>query len=216
MKKLKGFASGLVMGLLVSVVTLSGGISYAGGITASRSTHKVKVDGENIALNGYYIDGHNYYMLADVGEAVGFDVTWNGESQTVEITTGERTKADSPLQAELPAEETRTFTVEGKKYVFKRNLDETKRMLDTLNRAFINNEETWKDGQPVLFQSGKPKVTVSLKLSSEEGVQVFWPWRESEITKLFNSCPPGHYEMEAWDVWCDGIFQRTEYNIAVR
>ena len=51
MKKLKGFASGLVMGLLVSAVTLSGGISYAGGIIASRSTHKVKVDGENIALN---------------------------------------------------------------------------------------------------------------------------------------------------------------------
>ena len=37
-----------------------------------------------------------------------------------------------------------------------------------------------------------------------------------EIIDLFNSCPPGTYRMEAWDVYKDGIFQRTEYNIHVR
>ena len=43
----------------------------------------------------------------------------------------------------------------------------------------------------------------------------FWPWRSEQITELFNSCPPGEYSMEAWDVYCDGAFRYTEYYIHV-
>lgn len=44
----------------------------------------------------------------------------------------------------------------------------------------------------------------------------FWPWREEQLTELFHSCPPDTYQMEAWDVYKDGVFQRTEYNVKVR
>lgn len=41
--------------------------------------------------------------------------------------------------------------------------------------------------------------------------QKFWPWREENIARVFDSCPPRTYSIDCWDVY---IFQRTEYNIS--
>ena len=86
-------------------------------------------------------------------------------------------------------------------------------MLYALYNAIGDNPETWRDGKPVLHPSGNDKVKISLTIPMGTTPQAFWPWRATEITNLFNSCPPGTYLMEAWDVYKDGIFQRTEYNI---
>lgn len=118
-------------------------------------------------------------------------------------------------QPELPAAETRHFTANGKDYLFVRNLYETRRMLYTLYNAIGSNPETWQNGAPVLFPSGNQKVRINLTISDDLTPQSFWPWRESEIVNLFNSCPPGTYSMEAWDVYCNGIYQYTEYKIHV-
>ena len=119
-------------------------------------------------------------------------------------------------QPELPAPEARHYSINGQEYLFVRNLYETRRMLYTLYNAIGDNPETWQDGAPVLHPSGNEKVKINLSIADGLNPQVFWPWRESEIINLFNSCPPGTYSMEAWDVYKDGVFQRTEYNIHVR
>ena len=119
-------------------------------------------------------------------------------------------------QPELPAPEARHYSINGREYLFVRNLYETRRMLYTLYNAIGDNPETWQNGTPVLHPSGNPKVKINLSIADDLNPQVFWPWRESEIVNLFNSCPPGTYSMEAWDVYKDGVFQRTEYNIHVR
>lgn len=116
-------------------------------------------------------------------------------------------------QVELPAPEVRRYNSAGQDYLFVRNIYETRRMLYTLYNAIGDNPETWKDGKPVLHPSGNAKVKISLTIPTEITPQTFWPWRATEITNLFNSCPPGTYYMEAWDVYKNGIFQRTEYNI---
>ena len=118
-------------------------------------------------------------------------------------------------QPELPAAEVKRHSVDGKEYLFIRNLYETKRMLYTLYNAIGDNAETWQDGAPVLHSSGNPKVTISLMIEENLPAQSFWPWRSSEIVNLFNSCPPGAYAMECWDVYKDGVFQKTEYKIRV-
>ena len=112
--------------------------------------------------------------------------------------------------------EARHYSINGREYLFVRNLYETRRMLYTLYNAIGDNPETWQNGAPVLHPSGNPKVKINLSIADDLNPQVFWPWRESEIVNLFNSCPPGTYSMEAWDVYKDGVFQRTEYNIHVR
>lgn len=120
-------------------------------------------------------------------------------------------------QPDLPAVEARHFEAQGADYCFVRNLYETRRMLYTLYNAQGNNLETWKDGKPVLRADGSPLVSFELSIpETEEDTGSFWPWREEQLTNLFNSCPPGTYQMEAWDVYRNGVFQRTEYNIIVK
>ena len=100
-------------------------------------------------------------------------------------------------QPELPAPEARHYSINGREYLFVRNLYETRRMLYTLYNAIGDNPETWQNGAPVLHPSGNPKVKINLSIADDLNPQVFWPWRESEIVNLFNSCPPGTYST-AW------------------
>lgn len=118
-------------------------------------------------------------------------------------------------QPKLPQAEARHFSIDGKEYLFLRNLHETRRMLYTLYNAICSDPETWKDGQPVLFPSGNPKVNISLQIDEGMPYQSFWPWRASEIEDMFHSCPPGSYYLESWDVFIDGAFVYTEYCIYV-
>lgn len=118
-------------------------------------------------------------------------------------------------QPEMPRAEARHFTSGGQDYLFQRNLYETRRMLYTLYNAIGDNPETWQNGQPVKFPSGNDKVKINLTIPADVTPQSFWPWRSEQITELFNSCPPGTYSMEAWDVYKNGVFQYTEYSIYV-
>lgn len=118
-------------------------------------------------------------------------------------------------QVTLPEVEARHITANGKEYLFLRNVFETRRMLYTLYNAIGANPETWQNGAPVLFPSGNPKVRINLTIDPALTAQSFWPWRADQITGLFDSCPPGTYSMEAWDVFCNGIYQYTEYKIHV-
>ena len=47
----------------------------------------VLLDGEKIALDGYIINGNNYYKLRDIGKAIGFDVDFDNASSTVLVKT---------------------------------------------------------------------------------------------------------------------------------
>lgn len=119
-------------------------------------------------------------------------------------------------QPALPEPEARHYTVGGKEYLFVRNLYETRRMLYTLYNAIGNNEQTWRDGAPVLRKDGTQLVRIELTIPTGSNPYTFWPWKEEQLTELFNSCPPGTYQMEAWDVYKDGVFQKTEYNVKVK
>ena len=228
------------------------------------------------------INGNNYVKLRDIGEAVGFNVYWDGAVQidsdspytgaapqatqnaaaaqpkadysqaermpepkvgdkitcmdgyVYEITdvskyqnsmfASEETGAlpeptcDWSLldQPEMPAPEARHFTSGGKEYMFVRNLYETRRMQYTLYNAIGDDPQTWRDGKPVTRADGKPLVTVNLTIPEDVNAYSFWPWRSSQITNLFHSCPPGEYFLEAYDVYCEGAYRYTEYYIYVK
>lgn len=114
---------------------------------------------------------------------------------------------------ELPADEARHFTSGGREYLFMRNLYETRRMQYTLYNAIGANPQTWQNGKPVTRVDGSPLVQVHLSVPNDVNAYSFWPWRSEQITELFNSCPPGDYYFEAWDVYCDGAFRYTEYYV---
>ena len=270
-----------ITGLLVGATLFGGTAAYAAGIMAEQSLNRILVDGQEVQLDAYAINGSNYLKLRDIGAAVGFNVYWDTEQHCVQIEsnapytgvaptvyTENTTLADydqserkptpqvgdiilcsdgyayeikdvskynnsmfateetdalpSPTcdwslldQPALPEPEARHFTAGGKEYLFVRNLYETKRMQYTLYNAIGDNPQTWKNGRPVTMANGDPMVSINLSIPNEINAMSFWPWRSEQITELFNSCPPGEYSMEAWDVYCDGAFRYTEYYIHV-
>ena len=73
--------------------------------------------------------------------------------------------------------------------------------------------EVWENGALKLNAEGIPILRLTMGISESNSVQVFWPWQEEQLTKVFKSAPMARFEVEAWDVYKDGVFQRTEYNI---
>lgn len=81
-----------------NAILLTSGISYttAGGEmegkgisskTATPTSSKILLDGKEIALTAYTIDGNNYFKLRDIGQAFDFGVTWDGTNNTIIIDT---------------------------------------------------------------------------------------------------------------------------------
>lgn len=118
-------------------------------------------------------------------------------------------------QPELPEMEVRHWQNETGNHLRIRNLYETRRMLYTLYNAIGDNPQTWENGAPKLNAKGIFPVYINLSISDNLSYQMFWPWRASEIVSLFNSVPPGTYSMQAWDVYKDGVYLHTEYQIHV-
>ena len=54
---------------------------------ASATTSKIYIDGINIQLSAYNINGNNYFKLRDIGEKINFAVTWDPTSKTIMIDT---------------------------------------------------------------------------------------------------------------------------------
>ena len=97
--------SGFLVGMLCGAVVFGGGAAYAASVIASPSTHHVTVDGVPVSVKAYNIDGNNYFQLRDLARLVGFNVTWDNATRTVEIDTD---AGDS--EAELPTEQPETAT----------------------------------------------------------------------------------------------------------
>ena len=87
------FAAGFLTCLLLAGVTTT---AYAAGILAERSTHRIVVDGKEVQMEAYVINGNNYVMLRDIGRAVGFNVFWDGDTKCVQV------ESDKPYTGEAP------------------------------------------------------------------------------------------------------------------
>ena len=110
----------------------------------------------------------------------------------------------------LPNRESRHFSTKGGEYLFVRNLYEMRRMEYTMYNLISANQKSWQDGKPALKADGTPLVKIGFDVGAKEACN-FWPFRESELAKLFNEWTSGTFELEAWDVYKDGAFQYTEY-----
>lgn len=113
----------------------------------------------------------------------------------------------------LPKAEARHIKNDAGDYLFIRNLYESRRMQYTIQNLAGNDPQTSENGKLKYGSKGTPYVRIQLSIDADKSAQSFWPWKESELVKQFNSCPIGTYQMEAWDVYRDGIFQYTEYQI---
>ena len=79
------FLMGFLTCLLLAGVTTT---AYAAGIMAERSQHRILVDGTEVQMEAYTINGNNYVKLRDIGEKVGFNVYWDSANHCVQVESG--------------------------------------------------------------------------------------------------------------------------------
>ena len=87
---------GLVLGLALS----SPAARAVESLKATLSTNRILVDGKEVRLTAYNINGSNYVMLRDVGRAVGFNVYWNGGTRCVQVESDKPSTGEAPAKAE--------------------------------------------------------------------------------------------------------------------
>ena len=88
------FAAGFLTCLLLAGVTTT---AYAAGIMAERSTHRVFVDGREVQMEAYVINGNNYVKLRDIGEQVGFNVCWDSDAKCVQVESKKPYTGEAPV-----------------------------------------------------------------------------------------------------------------------
>ena len=88
------FAAGFLTCLLLAGITTT---AYAAGIMAERSTHRVVVDGKEVQMEAYVINGNNYVKLRDIGKAVGFEVYWNSDAKCVQVESKKPYTGEAPV-----------------------------------------------------------------------------------------------------------------------
>ena len=99
-----------VTGLLVGVALFSGTTAYAAGIMAERSTHRIYVDGREVQMETYVINGNNYVKLRDIARLlvsrfIGIVRTavcrWRAEN-LIPAKNRQRTESLNPLRSQNP------------------------------------------------------------------------------------------------------------------
>ena len=90
----------MLTGLLIGAVLTGGSAAVAAGITAERSHHRVVVDGKEVQMEAYVINGNNYVKLRDMGKAVGFEVFWDSDAKCVQVKSGIPYTGEAPAKAE--------------------------------------------------------------------------------------------------------------------
>lgn len=89
------FAAGFLTCLLLMGVTTT---AFAAGIMAERSNHRIFVDGQEVQMEAYVINGNNYVRLRDIGEKVGFNVYWDSTNGCVQVESGKPYTGTAPQQ----------------------------------------------------------------------------------------------------------------------
>ena len=82
---MKGNYVQFVTGIIIGAALVPTAHAAVQKLTATPSTQRFYVDGAQVRLEAYAINGSNYVKLRDIGEAVGFNVGYDGATNSVYI-----------------------------------------------------------------------------------------------------------------------------------
>ena len=90
----------LIAGILIGAALTGGSAAVAAGIMTERSHHRIVVDGKEVQMEAYVINGNNYVKLRDMGKTVGFEVFWDSDAKCVQVKSGIPYTGEAPAKAE--------------------------------------------------------------------------------------------------------------------
>ena len=99
-------AAGILIGTMLAGPAANAAEEY---FKAYQGGQNIYLDGQKVELEAYVINGNNYVKLRDIGEAVGFNVYWNGAVQI---------DSDAPYTGAAPqANNTVALPSDGSRYI---------------------------------------------------------------------------------------------------
>ncbi len=139
----------LTAGVLVGatlVPTAAHAVSEA--LTATRSYQPIYVDGRQVQMEAYAINGHNYMQLREVGQAVGFEVYWDGAA--VQIVSDKPYTGQPPVLTPVPTtapSSTPDYSAQANPAVFTDELTPT--IYNAVRDTVVNGESIMGGREPV-------------------------------------------------------------------
>lgn len=102
----------LIVGILIGATVFGGASAYAAGILAEHSNHRIFVDGQEVQMEAYVVNGNNYVKLRDIGKAVGFNIYWDSANGYVQVESDKPYTGEEPVKVETdkPASQPETIT----------------------------------------------------------------------------------------------------------
>ena len=86
------------------------GALSGGTLRVTPSKSQIRLDGKSVSIQGYNVNGNNYYKIADVAAMIGFTTSYVNETKTVQIQTAKTPVANADPEGtpapETPAPET--------------------------------------------------------------------------------------------------------------
>ena len=156
---MKGKYVQFFLGMIAGGVLLGTTATAADYLTASLSNHTIYVDGQQVSMTAYAINGNNYVKLRDIGEAVDFNVYWDGKAVQIE--------SDRPYTGEAPASQTPQTT--GDSYLTNGKPVTEENVLELLRKI----EQDWPSGTvwgthntPGTYKNEVPSTAANRVMSS--------------------------------------------------
>ena len=84
---------------MTAVMVCSMGVTTAFGATAKASADKVAVNGQQVKMQAYNINGYNYFKLRDLTQVHDFWIFWDAETKTIGV------DSDNPVGYGGPGDE---------------------------------------------------------------------------------------------------------------
>ena len=155
----------LCMGIgVLAGIALSGPAAQATvNLTATPSSQPIFVDGAQVSMTAYGIGGNNYVKLRDIGEAVGFNVYWDGGAVQIE--------SDKPYTGEAPVSQNvgDGYLVNGKPVTEENVLE----LLHQIEKDWPNGTIWGKRDTPGTFKNEVPSI-VAVRLMTANGVNGYY------------------------------------------
>lgn len=110
---------------------------------AQRTPHPIYVDGQQVQMETYVINGHNYVQLRDIGDKVGFEVYWDGAA--AQIISDKPYTGLPPVQAPAPTAE--DYSTQANPSTFSAEL--TPAIYNAVRHTVVNQEGIMRGQEPV-------------------------------------------------------------------
>jgi uncharacterized protein YkwD len=149
-KHIGTLALGMVLG-----ASLVGGAAAA-GIVAQPTWQSIYVDGQQVQMEAYNINGNNYVKLRDIGKEVGFNVYWqNG----VQVDTASPYTGEAPAQVSTADEAQTTQTV---------TPSTTDLDIDAVRQEIINQTNALRQSKGLSALRVNEKLTQAAQVRADE------------------------------------------------